>query len=652
MGAYLERDRTTTTLLLAAISCVAFVVLMQITSGLTFFGDEWNVILRPGWSLDSLFEPLNEHIFVGPVVVYKVLLELFGMDSTLPFRVVNTLLVITVAWLIFALVRPRLGDAIALVVAVILLFLGPAWEDLLWPAGISFLGAIAGGLGAFLCLERESRRGDIAACALLVVSLAFSSLGLVFAVGAAVDVALRAGRRLERAWIPAVPVLLYAVWYVAYGHEAEGAASWENLLAVPVYVWNAAAAAVASLTGLTGIRGDVLGVNPDWGRPLLLAGVVLAIWTLARHPERRTRALWVFLAAGLAFWASAGLNEVQGREPGASRYQLIGAVFVVLIAAELLRGRRLSDRWLAILGVLAAAVLVSNIGALRAGEQFLRAETDSNLAALAAIDGGARVDRPALRLSARPTRNAVPTADRGGHLLHGRRRLGIARRRSERRRERHRGSAPGCRLPARRRPRARGDSVRRERDHRCAGVLGGHGRSRERNCGGGAPAYGRRDHERCGSRRPAPAAVVAAPTTRSTSARPRRAASSSRSPPTGSPSHGSPSSRDPDRSRSARLQPSTSVRAEEARNDDDRTGGGSWRRPHGLGHRGERRLGRDRGRRARGGRGRRRRSARADRGLTRACGRARQDRVRRARPHSRADRRTRPSSTISPAPTS
>lgn len=82
-------DRLTAALLAGAAACLVFAVLLTVISGLTFFADEWNVILRPNWSADSLFRPLNEHIFVGPVIVYKLLLAVFGLDSTAPFRIAN-----------------------------------------------------------------------------------------------------------------------------------------------------------------------------------------------------------------------------------------------------------------------------------------------------------------------------------------------------------------------------------------------------------------------------------------------------------------------------------------------------------------------------------------------------------------------------------
>ena len=51
---------------------------------------------------------------------------------------------------------------------------------------------------------------------------------------------------------------------------------------------------------------------------------------------RVPRELWIALALLATFWVLAGLNFKPGREPTASRYQLPGVIFVLMIAAELL----------------------------------------------------------------------------------------------------------------------------------------------------------------------------------------------------------------------------------------------------------------------------------------------------------------------------
>lgn len=387
-----------------AIGAVVFLVSYLVSNGLTFFQDEWELILRdPAWSGDSLFAPLNEHIYVAPVVIYKVLLAIGGMEHRGLFRGVNCLLLVTVVLLVFAYVRDRLGLGVAVLVALVLGLLGPAWEDLLWPAGISFLGAIAGGLAALRSLEKESPRGDLAACGFLVLSLSFSTLGLVFAFGAMIDVALRRRNWPGRLYIFAIPVLLYLIWYAAYGKDAEGAASIDNFFGIPEYVWASASSGIASLLGLTGVADDSLGVNAQYGRPILVLALVGAVWLVVKEPGRLTTRLWVAVGSAIAFWCLAGLNEIPGREPGASRYQLISAVFIVLIGAELLRGKRLRGPAFAVVALLAAAAIIANLGALRDGEHFLRDRSDAALAQLKAIDLARDQIDPSVVLQPTPT---------------------------------------------------------------------------------------------------------------------------------------------------------------------------------------------------------------------------------------------------------
>ena len=76
---------------------------------------------------------------------------------------------------------------------------------------------MATGIGALLALERGDGRRRALACALLVVSLAFSELALSFALGAAVSMIL-ARRPSSRAYVIVIPVVLYAVWYAGWGH--------------------------------------------------------------------------------------------------------------------------------------------------------------------------------------------------------------------------------------------------------------------------------------------------------------------------------------------------------------------------------------------------------------------------------------------------
>jgi hypothetical protein len=334
---------------------------------LTFFLDDWVFILyKRGFGADTFFLPDNEHLVAGPVAVWQLLLNTFGMSSVVPFRIVSTAMLLLGAFFFFVWVRRRVGEWAALIATVPILFLGAAFDDFLWFSSITFLGSMAAGLGTLVALDRRDRLGDGLACLGLAVSMLFSSLWLAFAIGAAIDVALRHADRVwwRRAYVVGVPLLLYALWWIGWGHETESTVTLHNLGTTPLYVLDSFAAAIGALFGLAGpVEGIVKPKGFDWGQVLAVALGAIAVWRLYRL-ERVPRSFWVVLATGLAFWVLGGIAVKPGRVPWASRYQYPGAVFVLLIAAELLRGIRLDWRRLALAAVVVAATLVGSAQAL------------------------------------------------------------------------------------------------------------------------------------------------------------------------------------------------------------------------------------------------------------------------------------------------
>jgi hypothetical protein len=345
----------------------------------------------------ALLDPHNEHIVLFPVAIQELLLRIFGMDSMMPESVVLTALLLATATLVFLYARRRVGPWLALVAAVLLLFLGPAWQDLLWPFQIGFAGSAAFGVASLLALESEGRRADLLACVCLVLAIGFSSLGLPFAGAALLDVFQRRRRRgWGRLWVPAIPLALYAVWYLGWGHTAENSVTAHNILVSPGYLVEGLAASLDALLALATILGEAVG-RSDWGLPLLIVLVLGVAYALYRGHRPDTR-IWPVLAATATFWLLAGANTIPGREAWSSRYLYVGALFMLLIAANLLRGVRLRPWALALVSALAFLVVGFNLEPLREGHDFFRKQTVLTRADLAAIEIAAGSVEPGFAL--------------------------------------------------------------------------------------------------------------------------------------------------------------------------------------------------------------------------------------------------------------
>lgn len=395
-----DRDSLAPYLLFAGALVASVVLLLVLSSGLTFYQDTWAFLLqRRPFDAGAFFEPHNEHLVVIPVAIEKSLIAIFGMTSALPEYIVLDVLLVLTAVLVFVYVKRRLGPWPALLGTILILFLGPAWQVLLWPFEISLVGSTMAGLAMLLALEREDRRGDAAACLFLVVSIGFSSLGLPFAVGAAVDVLQRRRRGgLKRLWIPAVGVALYAIWYLAIGHEAKTPFTAHNIIHSPIFVAEGLSGSVGALTGLTSLSGDP-GGRPWLGFAALLAIVAAIAWVIRRPPAISSR-FWPLAATALAFWFLAAFaRDAGGRDALASRYMHIGAILILLGAADLLRGVRFSRRALLAAAAVVLAAATINLRELRDGGDYLKEQSILTRADTGALEIARRTAGPAFYLA-------------------------------------------------------------------------------------------------------------------------------------------------------------------------------------------------------------------------------------------------------------
>ena len=369
-------------MVLAVLLVLTAGVILHETRDTTLWTDEW------GWALQrrtgSLLEPHNGHFSLVPLLIYRALFATAGIHDYLPYRVMVVVGHLAVAGLLYVYASRRIGPLAALLPTVVLLTLGPAWQNFLWPFQIAWLISLAAGLGALLALDRGDRRGDLVACALLALALATSGVGIAIAVGLVVEVALR--RR--PAWVVAVPLALYAVWWLAYQDTDFFR---HNLVVAPQFAADAAGGALAAVLGLTEGRLDENGTLIDagaalvWGRPLLLAAGAVLLWRLSVMRPVPARVFALLAAAG-AFWLLGGVQRAQISSPDASRYLYVGALFVLLLAVELARGVRIGRAAAAVLVVLTATVAIANGGDLRAGARNLRLQAAVSRADLGALE--------------------------------------------------------------------------------------------------------------------------------------------------------------------------------------------------------------------------------------------------------------------------
>jgi len=357
------------------------VLLIVLSSRLTFFIDDWDVLLhRRGFSLDVFLQPHAGHPSMLLVALYKAIQAIFGMDSVTPYAVVATLVFLLSAVLLFAWMRRRVGDWLALAGVLPLLFCGAAYEDLLTPFQVGFFAPVACGLAALLVLERGRPRDPLICCALLVVGLCFQTIALAFVVGVGVKLALD-GELRRRAWVPLVPIALYAIWYLGWGHNGPHQFTFDNLATSPAFVLDGYAAAVSSLLGFATPDDGALA----WGRALFAVLAVIAavrLISLRRVPP----GLWVVLAIGVVFWLLTAYNASYFRSAETSRYQYLGVIFLLMAVAELGRGVRPSRTVVGLFLIGSLAAVGGNLVALRDGYHDLANLTPVVRGDLAALE--------------------------------------------------------------------------------------------------------------------------------------------------------------------------------------------------------------------------------------------------------------------------
>jgi hypothetical protein len=186
--------------------------------GLTFFADDWNLAVAPA---DHLLLPHFGHLSLVPRALYRLLVEIFGLHSYAPYRLMGCLAFGAFGVSLYLYLRARSSTWFACFVAVSLIWFSQS--DLFPPMFavlVNYTIPLTAMIGIWALLDRRSTRADWLACALLAVALASSALGVIAVIAVATEFLV--ARAPLRRWLRfAPPVLLWLLWYLYY-HEPLG----------------------------------------------------------------------------------------------------------------------------------------------------------------------------------------------------------------------------------------------------------------------------------------------------------------------------------------------------------------------------------------------------------------------------------------------
>ncbi|MCU1360198.1 MAG: hypothetical protein JWN99_1487 [Ilumatobacteraceae bacterium] len=358
---WLTTDRGARRAFLAAI-VVALAVWYVVGRQQWFIRDDWMLLITrenmqrdSGWQR-ALFQPGAGHWLTVPVLVYRMLRNVFGLDSYWPFLGLNLLLHLGLVLAVRQLIR-RVGvtEWTNTLVCAMLLVFGAGWENIVFAVQITCNASLLVFFVQILLTDHEGDvdRRDFAGAAFAIVGVMSSGFGPFFCIGIAIFLGLR--RRWKALAVAVVPQgLLLAWWAVKWGGQSSEPRVGGPVSEVGTFALHGMLAVFDSLTGTVGIAG--------------IAAVATVGVTLWRRPGWRSQTILITLfVTTVGTYVGVGYERIGfGVEGGAiSRYQHIGAMLLApgfAVAVDRLRRFAPEALWAGRL-VLVASIVI-NAGAL------------------------------------------------------------------------------------------------------------------------------------------------------------------------------------------------------------------------------------------------------------------------------------------------
>jgi hypothetical protein len=335
-----------------AAEAVALVIYVVISRPMWFYLDEWDFLAdRTAFDLGDLFRAHNEHWVTLPVLVYRGLWWLFGLNSYRPYQLVIIVLHLSAAFLLWKVmrrvdVRPWTATA----VASMLVFFGSGYQNIVLPFQITLVGALVFGLVYLLLATHDGPfdRRDVGGWLAGLAAIMCSGVGVSMIIAVGIAVLLLRGWRL--ALVHTVPfAAAYVIWFAWVGHVG-----YDGYHADPDQVVRFVRTFVAATFGALGHyrgMGIVLGV-------LLVAGLVVAWQPLSRRELRHRAAIpLALLVSALALLCITGYGRA-GVSSFREKSRYLHLVTAMILPAVAVAADALMRRWRALTIVVVVVLLI------------------------------------------------------------------------------------------------------------------------------------------------------------------------------------------------------------------------------------------------------------------------------------------------------
>lgn len=309
--------------------------------GLWFYSDEWNIIAvhhSGHW-----MEGFNGQWLLIPTLFFRILLEIFGLFTYWPFRLVGlawyaSLIIVFHTW-----ARRRVRPAAATLAALSIAWYSTSWNVVMMPLLMNFTIPCVMLFAVWMLLDRDDRRHDVWVAVCLLVGVLSSNVGLVVCVIIGVELIVSRAR-WRRWWIFVPAAVVWVPWFLI----------WYEPISERAGVTKAAHWGI----GLT--ENYAKGFFAGWraGQWIWLAALAaLAIWALWR---RRWNARSIGAVVGVAFFVVGASFRAADFHipipPDPNWYLWFYSVLVAALLVELGRGAKVP---LALLGAVAVVVAIS-----------------------------------------------------------------------------------------------------------------------------------------------------------------------------------------------------------------------------------------------------------------------------------------------------